>query len=711
MKRELFEIGFVGAPNVGKSSLFNALTGGSAKVSNWPGTTVEKKTGIVRFDGAMFVAVDLPGLGGFRAYSLDERVSKDYILRGDYKAVVAIADLTSLERSLYVAIVIAELSPRTIIAINKIDLMPRDVVEKFIEYLSKKLHTPVVGVSALKRIGIEVLIREITRMAESKCETDFSHNIYIDYEELNKYIDEIKNLLEKHKSGKEIKNCINLRGLAANFMTEDPDVERFIRDVYGAEILNKLIEIRERAKVETREDLGMRIVSLRYGFIKRLLEESGLESYVEKSLYEKTLIDRIIEAPGGSILIFLGILTLIFFAIFTINTGFPLNVIFSALGLEEIASLIEAYSLNGLISAGFSYLSEYLSDLMTPLPYVIKDLVINGIVTGVGAVISFLPLILLVSISFAVLEDSGIATRLAVGIHRTFSKFGFSGRFVYPMIVSLGCNVPGVMLSRTALTSRERLIQILSTPFIPCQARLIVALAFSQAVFPGRPLEQALLIVLIYVVGFLVSLLSGFILSRSMLREKDLPELIIELPRLHRPYARVVWWISWSYTREFLIKAGLVIFLLSIVVWSLTSFSLSGYIGGEGSVSESIGFMLGSILQPLLSLFNINSSTAPILGFTLIQGFVAKEGLISSLAIIMNMEDPVEAIRSLGLLPAQAISILLFMMLYIPCLATVSVIYEETKSLRWTLFSVVYMIIIAFLISYTAYILLLSLGL
>ncbi|MEM4965373.1 MAG: ferrous iron transport protein B [Sulfolobales archaeon] len=696
------EVGVVGSANVGKSTLFNILTGGSSKVSNWPGTTVEMKRGDVSYDGAHYIFVDLPGISGYKAYSIEEKISRRYLLRGGYNVIISVGDLTSLERSLYVSMAIAEMTSRTIIAINKIDLFPEDLSRSFVEYLREKIGVPVVGISALKKIGVETLLKEISEMGKISCEN--SKSFYIDYGELNRYIEDIERVLEDSKESRERRDCrINLRGLAIGFLAEDPEVEDYIREFFGEEILKKIREIRERARREVDQDLDLRIINSRYSFIERIVRDSPLKEYISQEIYKRSFIDRMIEKPGGGLLLLVGFLLTLFLVVFTINTGFPLTIILSALGLEKVASIIESYSITGLMSLLFSSISESIKENLAFLPKPLVSLLADGVIPGVGAVLSFIPVIFLVSIGFAMLEDSGVATRIALGLHRGFSRLGFSGRFVYPLIVSLGCNVPGVMLSRTAMDSRERIVQILSIPFIPCQARLIVAIIFSQAIFPGKPFEQALLLLLLYVIGVGLTLLSGYILSRTIVRESYSPELVIELPPLHRPYLRVVGWISWSYTREFIVKAGFIIFLLSIFIWFLSSFGPQGL---ASEFSESYAFSIGSIIQPLLSIYGINSSVGPIIGFTLIQGFVAKEGLVSSLAILMGYEDPVEAVSHLGLTTLQMISMLVFMMLYVPCMATLSMIYQETRSIKWTLFSIAYMMIIAFIVSLSVFLLL-----
>jgi ferrous iron transport protein B len=687
-------IALVGATNVGKSTLFNVLTRQNVKVSNWPGTTVSKHEGLLEIDGEKYLFIDLPGIHGYYGLTLDESISKNYLLEDSYDLVIVIGDYSDLVRSLYTVILVSETFLKNLIVINKSDLIDQKSSQEFDELISKRLGVESISISAIKENNIDHLIKRIKTLIKNKYS---AHEIYVNYGDLEKYIQNIIEVLSKYSFDR---SKISLRGLAVNFLAEDPDIESFIAKMVSKEDHRKLLEIRLTAKKELNRDLTEIIISSRYAFIEDLIKRSSVAKYVYKETYEKTWIDKIMEKPMGSAILLLGILFSLFLLIFIINTGFPLNIIFSLIGLEDIAVVIEENSLSGLLSKAFEYLSDYIKSLMSSYPEPLVGLLTDGIIAGVGAVIAFIPLIYLVSLGFAILEDSGVATRLAVGLHKTFSRFGFSGRYAYPMFVSLGCNVPGVMLSRGAFDSRERLAQILSIPFIPCQARLIVALAVAQALFSGEPLYQALLILWIYILGIMISLISGFIIRRLVLRERYSPELIIDLPRIHRPYAKVVGWISWSYTKEFLIRAGVVIFILSIFIWFITNFGPEGY---TTEFSQSYGYIIGSYVTPFLKPFNINNSIGPIIGLAFLQGFVAKEGLLSTLTIITGSEDPVSAINSLQLTASQMISILTFGMLYVPCLATLSVIYQETRSWRWTLFSIIYMLSIAYIVTLVTY--------
>ncbi len=289
---------------------------------------------------------------------------------------------------------------------------------------------------------------------------------------------------------------------------------------------------------------------------------------------------------------------------------------------------------------------------------------------------------------------------MAIAFHQFFARFGLSGKAVFPMIISLGCNVPGVLASRTATEEEERVEIILGVPFVPCQARLVILLAFVGAFFKS-PITQAAVILGVYVLGILVYLVTALLARRIIFKKREPPEFLIEIPPLHKPSGKVVWWITWDYSKHFLKKAGIIIFLLSIITWILLSYGPSGLV--EEPV-ESYGAVLGHGLGPILQwLYGLNPDTAWRIGFALIHGFIAKEALIESITLLQGVDSPREALLSLGLSPSQALAILVYMMLYVPCLATIAAMYQELKSAKLTILSVIYMLVVATILSTIIY--------
>lgn len=688
-------VAVAGQPNVGKSTLFNVITGELARVANWPGVTVERKEGVKEFKGKKICFVDLPGIYGISASSLEEIIAREYIISGEPDLILVLVDSTTPERTLYLPIQILELTPKVIIALTKIDQAHSLGIHIHIDKLEAKLGVPVVATSAIKGIGIRELLEKIVKYSTHKRYR--RSPLKINYGGLEPFIAEIMNIIRKCKTFKNYP----LRWVAIRLLEGDPRIEELIEKSGELIILREVQKIRESVKRSIGKDPLELIISSRFNFVDSISSEVivRLEHEVKRKVVEK--FEELLSKPFIGSALGLTVLTLTFIIVFTINLGFPLNIILNSLGMEEIAMFIEEVNISGLISEFFDIIANLTRNLLKDIsPHWLVSLIADGVIPGVGAVFSFFPLILLVFLFLAMLEDSGIAPRLAVSFHNIFNKFGFSGKVIYPIIVSLGCNVPGVMTNRTAVEEEERYEIILSTPFIPCQARLIIVLAFITAFFV-TPVTQSLVIVSVYLVGLLVFLISGALIRRLLFRKKEMPELIIEVPPIHKPNLKVVWWITWDYSKHFLKKAGVVIFTLSIVTWFLLSYGPNGLVN---DVAESYGAYIGRMISPLLTPYELNYETSWKIGYALINGFIAKEGLVESVVLLFGGDLSVkEALNALGLTVTQAYAILIFMMLYVPCLATVAVIYQESKSIKLTILSVLYMVTVAYIISILIY--------
>ena len=414
------------------------------------------------------------------------------------------------------------------------------------------------------------------------------------------------------------------------------------------------------------------------------------------------MIEEIFRNPvAGSLLTFLILFSAIFVA-FMVNTGFPLTAILDAMGLTDLSETIESYTISGLIGALFDYAKNSVHASLDPFNEVLASFLADGILEGVGIVSAFIPLILITLIIMSAIEDSGLGPLMAVSIHEFFSRFGLSGRAIYPLFISLGCNVPGVMASRAALDDLEKREIILGASFIPCQARLIVLLAFAYFIAPENPGLQAAIVFGVYVGGVFLYLLTAFILRRIIYRVKTSPELVLELPRLRIPSGRVVWWNSWSMTKHFIVRAGTIIVILVAIIWALSSYGPEGYVGSEitRSYAYYIGALIGSAIAPI---YGLSTESSWKIGFALLNGFIAKENLLASTAVLVGVENIRSVPEALGLTISQGIAILVLFMYYIPCMATVSAIYSETRSLRFTVLAVVYIVALALAVSAIVY--------
>ncbi len=688
-------IALAGNPNVGKSTLFNVLTGETAHVGNWPGVTVELNEGHRIYNGKRLCFVDLPGTYGISATSLEEVITREFIVSERPDIVAVLVDSTAPERTIYLALQILELTPNVVIVFTKVDEAHSSGVHIHFDKLEQDLGVPVVPVSALKGEGIRELLETFT---DFKRRVRRSEPLKIEYNGLEYFIGEIERIISRSKS----LSSYPKRWAAIRLLEGDDRLEELLAKSGERDILQEVERIRQAAVNSVSKDLTGMMMKLRFEYADTLLKKIVVRSEVSRSS-DHDVFQRPIIGP----LLSLTLLFLVFLTIFAINTGFPLNVIADLLGRPDVAEAIENYSISGILDMAFTILADVVSKGLSGLvPHWLVSLLADGIISGLGAVLSFFPLIFMVFLFLAALEDSGLAPRMATSFHSLFAKFGLSGRAIYPYLISLGCNVPGVMASRASLDDAERYEIILSAPFIPCQARLIVALAFATAI-TSSPILQAGIIVLVYAVGILIALLTALLVRRAYFKTKEPPELILELPPLHKPKAKVVWWLTWDNTKHFLRKAGLIIFSLSIIVWALLYTGPQGYLPdayGSDFFQYSYAAIIGKAIAPALTPFGFTFSQGWKVGFALFNGFIAKEVVLSSLQMLYGQEvDPVAAIRHLGLTPPQMLALLVFIMLYVPCMATVAVMYQESKKVSFTLGSIAYMISVAYITSLVIY--------
>lgn len=683
-------VAVIGNPNVGKSTLFNVITGELAHVSNWPGTTVALKEGFKEWKGIKVRFVDLPGIYGLSASSLEEIISREYLIGGEANLIIALVDSTAPERSLYLPIQLLELTPNVIIVFTKVDEMNRLGIHINFSKLRSLLGVPVIPTSAINNVGIRELLDVIADFANGIKFRD--KVLVIDYGGLEPFINEVSQLLVRSKTLSKYPT----RWTAIRLLEGDPRLEELLMAGNELEVLKGIQIIREAIRRSIGRDPVDLIINSRYNFVSRLVSEVVVR--VKGRAHFIDVIGDVIQRPIIGPITSLLILLLGFFIIFSINIGFPLNIIFRSLNMYWIADFIENYSLSGIIGSVFNALSDFVRESLSGNE-LFSSFIADGILVGVGAVASFLPLIFLASILMASLEDSGLAPRMAVGFHNLFSSFGLSGRAIYPLILGLGCNVPAVMSSRTALDDVERREIIVAAPFIPCQARLIVTMAIITTYFK-TPVTQAASLILIYSLGILYYLITALIVRKLVYRVSEPPELLIELPLIHMPKPKIIWWISWEYTKHFLRKAGLIILSLSVIIWAFLN------IGPNGLTSNpEVSFygIMGRALTPILKPLDIVGDNSWKITTALLQGFIAKEAVLETLAILEGTADIDVALSSLGLTMPQIIALLIFINTYVPCIATVATEYGESRSLKLTILQVIYMTAVAYITALITY--------
>ncbi len=695
-------VAVLGQPNVGKSSLFNTLTKGTARVGNFPGTTVEVKIGRTSYRDKTICFVDLPGIYGLSAATDEERIARNYIVRGRADVFMVLVDSTAPERTLYLAIQLLEMVPNVVIALTKWDLAHKHGVHIHLDRIESMLGVPVIGVSAMTGEGIRELLDTIIDVAEGRRRIR-KEPLVIDYGILETYISEI----EKKLREKSIVLPYPSRWVAIRLLEGDEELYEDLAKRGAQDLVDFVKCLREEVKKITGKYPEDHVVDARFRYASAIVSSTVVKvkipppipPEIKKRISLHEIVEKTFSHPVVGPIASISTLFLVFLAAFVVNTGFPLNILFESVGATSIAEAIESYSLSGLISAGFDSLATAIHASLDSVNPVLASLLADGIVAGVGAVLSFFPLILIIAVIMSALEDSGLGPRMATALHDLFARFGLSGRAVYPLMIAMGCNVPAVLASRAAIDDAEKTEIAMTVSFIPCQARLIVLLYFVYTLFRS-PVVQGLTVFFIYLGGIVLYLISSKILRLILFKSREAPPLLLEIPPLHKPNLKVIWWNSWDISKHFLKKAGLIIFTLSIIVWFLLSYGPQGYVE---DVSMSFGAKLGGVLAPMLStLYGFDVNTSWKIGFALINGFIAKEGLITAIAELSGVSEE-QAIEALHIDLAQGVAVLLFMMYYVPCLATIAVVYQETRSIKITLITVLYLVLVSLFISLIVY--------
>jgi len=684
-------VAVAGQPNVGKSTLFNVLTGSRVLVANWPGVTVEKHEGFTEYKGYRIRFVDLPGVYGLSALTLEERISRSYILSGEADVLVALVDSTIPERTLYLPVQFLEMFKKVVIAYTKYDLAHELGLHVNLDHLEKRLGVPVVAVSARTGYGVSFLLDKIIEVTERGGRGDY---LRVDYGELEPFINSIESKLSSCGS----LSGYPLRWLSVRLLEGDAELASVVEEKCGSGIYKEVEEIRGEARRVVGSDLAAVASSKRFAFITSITRDSIVRLKLPQPTRSGSVFYNPLVGSALSILILLSI----FMLAFIINTGFPLNVILSALGYQELAEAVEALSLSNLMSSALEWLQELArSHIESP---VLASFISDGVIGGVASVLTFLPLIFIVVLIFSIVEDAGLLPRMAVGVSTLTSRIGLSGNVLFPITISMGCNVPGIFGARASLTSGERLRQILTLPLIPCQARLVVLLALATAL---KTLGGWLMVLLGYLTAFTFFAVLNYLLYKLSKDKEPVPEMLLEIPALHKPLGKVVWWMTWNNVKHFITKAGTIIFASSIIIWALVS--LTPGLTYSEDASSSIAASLSRFLAPALYPFQITGGRAWIIVFGLLMGFIAKEVFISSVITVSGSPSFTEAISSIGLSDSQIVALGVFITLYMPCLATISAIYSETRSVKLTLLSIVLSIAVAYAASTAIYYLILVL--
>ena len=676
------KIALAGNPNCGKTTMFNALTGANQYVGNWPGVTVEKKEGKLKGKRKNddIIVTDLPGIYSLSPYTLEEVVSRDYILNDDPDVIIDLVDATNIERNLYLTTQLIETGVPVVIALNMTDLLEKRGIKIDTNRLSMLLDCPIVETSALKQTGLDTLIETAIKVANKK-EVDLPREIFS--KEMEAAVADVKGVLPDTIS--EDKK----RWYAVKFLENDSKVVESMNLSAAA----KAAVDKDRKELETKHDDDMEsiVTDERYKFIQKIVETTVKKGKDKLTTSDK--IDRIVTNRILGIPIFIAVMFVVYYisvtTIGTIVTDWTNDTFVVA--IQDIAS-------KGLEAAGVSS--------------VIEGLVVDGIIGGIGAVLGFVPQMAILFLFLSILEDCGYMVRIAFVMDRVFRHFGLSGKSFIPLLISSGCGIPGIMASKTIEQDNDRRLTIMTATFIPCGAKLpVIALmgGVMTSYATGSYTAGGFMAPIMYFVGIVAVLVAAIILKKTKPFSGKPAPFVMELPQYHIPQAKTVLLHVWERLKGFIIKAGTILFLACVVMWFLGGFGFTN--GGFGLVDDSADSLLAAIGGFIAPIF------AP-LGFgewqpvaASLSGFTAKEAIVSTMGVLANVaesqsEDTVtvaQAIQAWFPSAVAAFSFLLFNLLDSPCLAAIATMAQQMQSRKWFWFAILFQNIFAYIVCLIVY--------
>lgn len=646
-----FKVALVGNPNCGKTTLFNHLTGNNHYVGNWAGVTVEKKVGQVTVDNHQIEIVDLPGIYSLSPYSLEEKISRNYLLEDEAGLILNIVDSSYLERNLYLTLQLIETGKPVVLALNMMDEAAKKNIKINVTELSKRLGIPVVPISALKKQGIHELLREVVEVHHHTANyvpQSFEYN-----ETIEAFVKKVEDL-EQNKIG------ATKRWVALKVFENDEDIA-------------KLAGLDSQLSPEEGE---MMLSDQRYKKIAEIVNGAVDLSKIKKdhlmASLDRLLLNKLVGLP-----IFALIMYIMFYLTFDVGGIF--------------ADMIDVF-----FSEQFS---PFISNVLQSLDVAtwMQSLIVDGIIGGVGGILTFVPNIAILFIMISLLEDSGYMARVAYLMDFWMSKAGLNGKSFIPMILGFGCNVPAIMSTRSVENENDRLITILVNPFMSCGARFPVYVLFSGAFFPGN---ETMVTFSLYLLGIVVALLFAFIFRRTLFKGEE-THFIMEFPPYRLPSLKSLAIHVWERVQGYLTKAGTVILGASIILWLVLNFNHTGMV----PLTESYGAAFGNWLAPIFKPLGFGNWQAAL---SLITGIVAKEIVVANMMIVYGLSDTASAAdfavtmgKSFSQLTAYVFMV--FVLLYTPCVGVIGVIKRETNSWKWTFFSVFYQFAAAWTVAFIVY--------
>ena len=666
-EKKHINVACIGNPNCGKTTLFNALTGSKLKVANWPGVTVERFEGQTSFEDVDITLIDTPGIYSLTCYTIEEKVTRQCAMDDSIDVIINVVDASSLERNLYLTLQLLELGKPIVLALNMMDIVKERGMEIDMHRLPEMLGgIPVVPVSAAKRTGLDILLHAVVHHYEEGNGRKGAPGDETEY--VLKYPPEIEDKIAKLEvmMGAHYPTHSSVRWHAIKLLEDDEEVKK----EHPISVTNVVDRSYEKD-----------IIQCKYAYIEKVVNETLF--YKNQKAASTDKVDKVLTHPFWGIPMFLLIMCAVFFLTFTVGD-----------------------LLKGVFEQGLAWLSAAASAGLDAIGVTawLKSLIVDGIIAGVGGILTFIPNIFILFLALAVLEDSGYMSRVAYVMDSVMGRVGLSGKAFLPMILGFGCTVPAIMATRALETEHDRRKTMFVTPFMSCSARLPIYVLFSEMFFPEHPAPVAFSM---YVIGMVIAILAALVINR-MEKGQINDSLLIELPEYKRPNARTIRIYVWNKLKDYLSKAGTTIFVASIVIWFLLNFGIGGMVDNP---AESFGAVIGHLLVPVLKPAGLGMWQ---IGVALLSGLSAKEVVVSSFAVLFGVANAnsdagmaaiVSNIQSInpGFGALNAYCLMLFCLLYVPCVATVATVKKESGSWKFTGKMIAFQLVLAWMVTTIVY--------
>lgn len=660
-------LALVGNQNCGKTTLFNQLTGSNQHVGNFPGVTIEHKIGQI-IGWKNYDLVDLPGIYSIRPYSGEEKVSRDFIIERKPDAIINIVDATNIERNLYLTLQLIEMGKPMVLALNMMDELLGNHGSVDIQKLSDRLGIPVVPIAAAKNDGVDELMRVVAETAENAVKP--RRIDFCSAGPVHRCIHTVSHVVEDHAD----KIGVPSRFAATRVIEEDAEI------ISALKLSDNELELIGHAVLEMENEGGLdrnaALAEMRYRFIEAVCSECVIKAQESKEMLRSVKIDKVLTNKYLAIPMFIAIMGFIFWMTFSVLGKWLSDLL--ALGIDEVTALVD----NALTAYG--------------LNPVVHSLVIDGVFAGVGSMLSFLPIIVVLFFFLAILEDTGYMSRIAFVMDKLLRRIGLSGRSFVPMLIGFGCSVPAIMATRTLSSERDRKMTMLLIPFMSCSAKIPIYAVFTAAFFPDH---GGLVMTCLYVFGMLVGIIAAKVLSKTAFTGKPVP-FVMELPNYRMPSLKSVLLLMWEKAWDFIRRAFTVIFAATIVIWFLQHFDVRLNVVGEGS-TDSLLAIIGTWIAPVFAPLGFGDWRV---ATALLTGLMAKEAVISTLGVLMNVGANLgsAALGGLFTLPS-AVSFLVFCLLYTPCVAALAALRRELGSGVKTVLVMISQCCVAWLAAFCVY--------